>query len=150
MTLVRRRREPDFFTNVPSFFDDFLTKDLFDLPRLSRKEGYTMPSVNIIENGEYYRVEVAAPGLKKDDFKIELDNNVLTISSEFENKEEIEDENYTRKEFNYGSFQRSFTLPEDVVDTEKINAKYDNGVLNIMIPKREEVKPKPVRTIKIG
>lgn len=150
MTLVRRRKEPDFFRNVPSFFDDFWTKDMFDMPRVSKREGFTMPSVNIIENGEYYRVEVAAPGLKKDDFKIELDNNVLTISSEFENKEEVKDENYTRKEFNYGSFQRSFTLPEDVVDTEKINAKYNDGVLNIMIPKKEEVKPKPVRTIKIG
>ena len=150
MTLVRRRKEPDFFTNVPSFFDDFLTRDLFDLPRVAKREGITMPSVNIIENGEYYRVEVAAPGFKKDDFKVELDNNVLTISSEFENKDEVKEENFTRREFNYGSFQRSFTLPEDVVDTEKINAKYNDGVLNIMIPKREEVKPKPIKTIKIG
>ena len=150
MTLVRRRKEPDFFRNVPSFFDDFWTRDMFDMPRVAKKEGFTMPSVNIVENGDYYRVEVAAPGLKKDDFKIELDKNILTISSEFENKEEVKEENYTRKEFNYGSFQRSFTLPEDVVDTEKINAKYNEGVLNIMIPKKEEVKPKPVRTIKIG
>ena len=150
MTLVRRKKEPDFFSTVPSFFDDFWTRDLFDMPRVVKREGFTMPSVNIIENGDYYRVEVAAPGLKKDDFKIELDNNVLTISSEFESKQEKKEENFTRREFNYGSFQRSFTLPEDVVDTEKINAKYNEGVLNIMIPKREEVKPKPVRTIKIG
>jgi len=149
MTLVRRK-QPDYFPGVPSFFDDFLTRDLFDFPRVSRKEGITMPSVNIIENGEYYRVEVAAPGMQKNDFKVELDNNVLTISSEFENKNEKKEENYTRREFNYGSFQRSFTLPEDVVDTDKINAKYNDGVLNIMIPKREEVKPQPVRTIKIG
>ncbi len=111
-----------------------------------------MPAVNIMENDNEFQVEVAAPGMKKDDFKIELDNNVLVISSEREHKEEEKDEkgNYCRREFRYASFRRSFTLPEGKVNVDKINAKYTDGVLQIHLPKREEVKPKPLRSINIG
>ncbi len=98
-----------------------------------------------------FEVEVAAPGLKKDDFKVELDGNMLTISSEKKNEwEEKEDERYTRREFSYQSFQRSFQLPRDVVDENKIQAKYDNGVLHLVIPKKEHAKQRPPRMIKIN
>lgn len=148
MTLVKRNT--GFFPSVPSFFDDFFTRDLFDLPKSNLSA--SLPAVNIRENDENYEVEVAAPGLSKDDFHIELNNNVLTISSKKEEKNEEKDQdgNYTRREFSYSSFQRSFTLPQDVVDVDKINAKYKDGVLSLALPKKEEAKPKPVKTIKIS
>ncbi len=94
---------------------------------------------------------MAAPGMTKDDFKIELDGNMLTISSEKNNQsEEKEDEFFSRKEFSYQSFQRTFQLSKDVVDAENINARYQNGVLHLLIPKREEVKQKPRRMIAIS
>ena len=90
------------------------------------------------------------PGLKKDDFKIELENDVLTISSQKEVEEEKVDDNYKRREFRYSSFKRTFSLPENKVDGDKVKAKYVDGVLHITLPKREEAKPKPIRTIQIG
>ena len=109
-----------------------------------------MPSVNVKETDNEFKLEIAAPGLKKEDFKLNLENNVLTIASEKEENTEEKDNGYARKEFSYYSFSRSFTLPEKVVDAEKIEAKYENGVLEILIPKREEEKPKPVREISIN
>lgn len=96
-------------------------------------------------------VEVAAPGMKKSDFKIEVDNNLLIISSAKEDKNEEVDSkgNYTRREFSYQSFKRTFTLP-GTVEGEKIKAKYDDGVLRIIIPKKEEAKQRPVRQIEIA
>jgi HSP20 family protein len=111
--------------------------------------GISMPSVNIIEGKEDFRIEVAAPGFEKKDFKIDLNNNVLTISSEKEVKDEVTDSKYMRREFSYSSFQRSFALP-NTVDAEKINASYKDGVLNILIPKKEEAREKPARTIRIS
>ena len=151
MTLMKRTS--GLFPSIPSFFDDFLTRDVWnwgDTDMVSR--GESMPAVNIQENDNEFAVEVAAPGMKKEDFKIELDNNVLTISSEKEHKDEQKDEagNYCRREFKYASFSRSFTLPEGKVNVDKINAKYTDGVLNIHLPKKDEVKPKPLRTINIG
>ena len=113
--------------------------------------GSSMPAVNIKETADGFHVEMAAPGMEKKDFKIELDGNTLQISSEkqeeFENKE---DENYNRKEFSYRSFYRSFHLPKEVVDADKIKAKYDNGLLHLSIPKKEEAKQKPSRLINIS
>jgi HSP20 family protein len=108
-----------------------------------------MPAVNIVEGKEDFRIEVAAPGLEKNDFKIDLDNNVLTIISEKEMKSEEKDDQYMRREFSYSSFSRSFALP-DSVNEEKISAKHKDGVLTIHIPKKEEAKVKPVKEIKIG
>ena len=107
--------------------------------------------VNIKETADNFVVEVAAPGMTKKDFKIELDGNMLTISSEkSDQREENEDEKYTRKEFSYQSFYRTFNLPKEVVDAEKIEAKYENGLLHLMIPKKEEAKQKPPRLIQIS
>ena len=95
------------------------------------------PSINIAENKDHFTVSVAAPGLKKEDFKISVDSNILTVSSEKEHKTEEKNENYTRKEYNYASFCRSISLPEDI-DKEKINANYQDGILNIRIPRMQE------------
>ena len=112
--------------------------------------GTTIPAVNIKENAESFQVEMAAPGMTKDDFKIELEGNVLTITSEKNLENEVDEgEKYSRKEFSYQSFQRTFTLSKEVVDDEKIEAKYQNGVLHLTIPKKEEAKKKPPRMIQI-
>jgi HSP20 family protein len=99
----------------------------------------TVPAVNITENKENYKLAVAVPGLKKDDFKIDLNGNMLTISSEKEESKESKESRYTRKEYSYSSFTRSFTLPE-LVNQEKIEANYEDGVLNVTLPKKEEAK----------
>jgi HSP20 family protein len=118
---------------------------------LSNYSDTTLPAVNIRETKDSYEVEMAAPGMKKEDFKIELDRNILTISSEKseEHEEQGEEEKYSRKEFSYQSFQRSFNLPKEVVDEDKIEARYREGVLHLTIPKREEAKQKPPRKIEI-
>jgi HSP20 family protein len=103
------------------------------------------------ENDEAFEIEVAAPGMSKEDFKVNFENNVLTISSEKqEEKKEEEKGRYTRREFSYQSFQRSFTVPQELVEGEKISAKYCDGLLCINLPKKEEVKPKPAREIMIS
>ncbi|NLP58576.1 Hsp20/alpha crystallin family protein [Lutibacter sp. B1] len=135
---------------ISRFFDDDWDS-LFDFSnRNFSTTQTTLPSVNIKETSNEFVVEMAAPGMKKDDFQIELNNNVLTIKSETKNeKEEKDSENYTRREFSYQSFQRSFNLNNRVIDDSKIEAKYYNGILNILLPKKEEVKAKPTRQIEI-
>jgi HSP20 family protein len=109
-----------------------------------------VPAVNIRETAEAFEVEVAAPGMKKDDFKVELDGNRLIIQSERrDQREQKEGERYNRREFSYQSFQRVFQLPNNVVNAEQIEAKYENGLLHLVIPKREEAKQRPPRTIQI-
>lgn len=136
-------------TNIwPEFFNDFLSED-FGPGMLRSKTGVSVPSVNIVDGEDEYRIEVAAPGLDKNDFNVNVDNNVLEISSEKEVKNEDKDENYVRREFSYSSFSRSFTLPEGT-DADKIKATHKDGVLQVSIPKTEEVKKKAPKTIKIS
>jgi len=144
MTLMKRSN--DLF---PTFFDDFLGRDWFFNNELTQRT--TMPSVNIKEDENGYAVEMAAPGMNKKDFKVELDNDVLTISCEKEVENEAKDDNgrYTKQEFNYQSFSRSFTLP-NTVEADKIEAKYADGILRLNIPKKEEAKQKPSRLISIS
>jgi HSP20 family protein len=150
MTLMKRNGNG--FNSMPGLFDDFFTKDLFDWRSLNfSNTGSTLPAVNVKETADNFQVEMAAPGMSKEDFKVELNNNVLTISSERKNETENgEGENYTRKEFSYQSFQRSFTLAKEAVDADNIQARYENGVLKLLIPKREEIKQKPARLIDIS
>jgi len=152
MSLVKRNKNL-----LPSFSriwddDDFFNRSLTNWGLSNYSDaGSTLPAVNIRETEDSYEVEMAAPGMNKEDFKIELDNNLLTISSE--KTEEHEDngkEKYSRKEFSYQSFQRSFNLPKEVVDEEKIEAHYKNGVLHLTIPKKEQAKQKPPRKIQIA
>jgi HSP20 family protein len=132
----------------PSLVDEFINGDLF--PRFFDQETkYSVPAVNIIEGKDDYRIEVAAPGLNKEDFRIELENSVLTISSEKEIKNGEKDEKVMRQEFSYSSFRRSFTLPQ-TVNSEKIKAYHKDGILQVTIPKRDESKDKPAREIKIS
>ena len=147
MTLVKRQNGN--ISPFNSFFDDFFTRDLFDWNN-SSVTGTTVPKVNILETNEEFRVEMAAPGMKKDDFRIELDNNMLSISSEVQHETNLpDDQHYSRREFSYQSFRRTFHLP-DTVENEKIKARYENGLLSLTIPKREEAKRKPSRLIKIS
>jgi HSP20 family protein len=139
-----------FSNQFPTLFDRFFDNDLFDWSNKNFSlTNTTLPAVNIMEDDNSYQVEMAAPSLNKDDFKIELNNDVLTISSEKKTENETkEGQRYTRKEFSYQSFSRSFTLP-DSVDSDKIKAKYENGILKVTIPKREDAKPRPVKQISI-
>ena len=132
-------------------FNDFFMKDLWNWGISNNSEtNTTIPAVNIRETNENFDVEVAAPGMTKDDFKVELDGNLLTIRSEKQNQHEEKDgDRYTRREFSYQSFQRSFQLPK-VVDADKIEARYENGLLHLIIPKKEEAKQRPPRMIQIS
>ena len=136
---------------VPSLFDRFFDGDLFDWSnRNFSNTNTTIPSVNIKENSDAFTVEVAAPGFEKGDFKIELNLNTLSISSEKKVEAETkEGEVFTKREFSYQSFSRSFTLPQ-IADGDRIEASYQNGILTVLIPKREEAKPKPARMIDIN
>ncbi len=141
-----------FFPTLPRLFDDFFTRDLNDWSNNHfSSTNTTLPSVNIRESNDGFLVEMAAPGMKKGDFKIELDNEYLKISSEKQTEQETNDtQRYTRREFSYQSFVRSFHLPKSVVDTNKINARYENGILQVLIPKREEAKALPPRQIQVA
>lgn len=137
-TIVRKNQVSDFFDelfnrDMPLFFD--------------RITGFSIPAVNVSEGKEDFIIEVAAPGLAKDDFSIDLENNLLTISSEKETEDDV-DRRQMRKEFNYGAFKRSFTLPL-AADSTAISAKHENGILMITIPKKEEAKERPPRKIEI-
>ncbi len=144
MTLAR-------FNQLPSLFDQFFENDLFDWSNKNfSSTNTTLPSVNIKEGNDVFEVEMAAPGLEKKDFNIELNGDLLTIFSEKKIENETkEDEKYTKKEFSYQSFSRSFVLP-NITDNEKISAKYDKGILKVFIPKKEEAKPKPAKQIAIS
>jgi HSP20 family protein len=142
------RRNENYY---PSIFDRFFNDGLMDWETSNFSSTNTsLPAVNVKETNNEFVIELAAPGMSKKDFKINFQNNVLTISSEKKEEKDEKKENYTRKEFSYQSFQRSFTVPENSVIGDKIGAKYDDGVLNIILPKREEVKPQPMREIKIS
>ncbi|HEY0679577.1 MAG TPA: Hsp20/alpha crystallin family protein [Chitinophagaceae bacterium] len=146
------KRNNDLFPTLPSLFNDPFTRDFFNWGLSNTSStNTTIPAVNIRETNDNFIVEMAAPGMTKKDFKVELDGNMLTISSEKTNEsQDNENEKYSRREFSYQSFQRTFQLPKDVVDSERIEAKYNDGVLNLVIPKREEVKQKPPRMINIS
>jgi len=147
---------PKFFNNdyssFPSLLDKFFEGNMMDWNTWNfAGSNSTLPAVNVSENEDEYKLDVAAPGMTKNDFKLNYDNGRLTISSERkEEKEEKNGETITRREFSYQSFQRSFSVPENVINADKITAKYDNGILHVTLPKREEVKPKPAKEIKIS
>lgn len=141
MSIVKRNNL--FF---PSLMNDFMGPDWFGG---TDKWNTSVPAVNIKDNTESFELELAVPGMKKDDFTVEIDNDVLTISSEMKSENEETKDNYTRKEFSYSSFKRAFTLPE-TVEGAKIDAKYEDGILKLTLPKKQEALPKPKRLISIG
>ena len=108
-----------------------------------------VPEANIIENSKEYQIELAAPGLERKDFTVEVNNDVLSISAEKEEETKKEDKNYRSREFSYSSFCRSFTLPQNLI-TDKIDAKYENGILKLVLPKTEVTIQKPLKKIKVA
>lgn len=147
MSLIKRNEA----TWLPSVFDDMFKTDWLGGTTNVNSIGTSIPAVNIQETEDSFSVEVAAPGKMKEDFNIELDNDVLTISAEDKKENETTAKNgrYTRKEFSYNTFKRAFSLPESV-DSKKISASYNNGVLEILLPKREEAKVQAKRMIDIS
>lgn len=150
LTLKRRSLLPTITSNFfnggsllsPNFFDidsDFLDFDIAD----------RIPSVNIKENTKDFAIEMAVPGMEKEDFKISIENDMLNISSEKEEEKREENENYTRKEYAYNSFSRSFRLPENCL-SDKIDAKYEKGILHVSIPKKEVTIKKTPKEIKVS
>jgi HSP20 family protein len=142
------KRNENYF---PSFFDRFINNELMDWNSSNFSSTNTsLPAVNVKETNDDFLIEVAAPGMNKNDFNVSFNKNVLTISSEKKNEKNDKDENFTRREFSYQSFQRSFTVAQNAVNSDKISAKYNDGILVITLPKREEIKPQPAREIKIS
>lgn len=138
MALIRRTNGglfPSFRSTLSELLDTekFFEKDLF------QKEW--VPAVNVKENKEDYEIELAAPGFKKENFEISVDNGILSISAEKKEDKTEKDDNYTRREFSYNSFSRSFALPENA-NEDKIAAKYNEGVLRLSVAKRADVKAK--------
>lgn len=142
MNLVKRNTANRAF---PSVMDE-LFKDLMGGTQYVHK---AVPPVNIRETDQSFTVELMAAGMKKEDFNIELDNELLTISSEVKTENNEENGKFTRREFSFTSFKRSFTLPETVKEDE-IDATYEDGILKITLPKKEEALPKAKRLIEIS
>jgi HSP20 family protein len=135
---------------APTLFGDiFNDAKLFGRNWFEKEFGQNFPAVNINETTRDFNLEFAAPGFKKEDFKINLDENVLTISGEKEEEKNQENKRFTRKEYSFNSFSRSFTLPE-TVNGENIDAKYNNGILKLSIPKKEDTKILPKKEIKVA
>ncbi len=145
MSLIKNNNE----NWLPSIFEDLFIQNPLMVGRNYFEK--SLPAVNIKETPNDFQVEVAAPGLNKEDFVVELEHQVLTIFSEKsqESKEVSEDERYTRKEFSYNAFKRAFTLPEKV-EFDKIEAVYTNGILKVIVPKKEESKEKPKKMIAVS
>jgi HSP20 family protein len=134
----------------PRLWNDFFENEFFGMP-VSARQALNVPAVNIRKTESGYTIEVAAPGMKKEDFTISLDNHVLTIASEKKSEQVKEDKHdgYTRREFNFNSFRRSFALPEET-QVDKINAHYTDGVLHIEVPKQAPLKAQSSRMIEIA
>ena len=132
---------------LPSIPTEVSETDDFGL--VAGDEITTLPAVNVKENEDSFVIEVVAPGFKKDNFNVSIDKGVLTISATEEEKKEETKENYTKREFNYTSFTRSFRLPDNIIDESTIKGNYKDGILEVFLGKREEVKPKPARMIEV-
>ncbi|WP_439585640.1 Hsp20/alpha crystallin family protein [Dyadobacter bucti] len=153
MSLVKRNGS--LFPKL--LLNDFFDNNTLDIPAMFDFDGNfsrfglsaKIPSVNITENNENYSIQLAAPGLEKKDFKIEVENDMLTISSQKEQQTDEEKDNYRRREFSYQSFSRSFQLPENS-QTDKIEAQYQDGILKLTLPKKEITLPAPKKEIAIA
>ena len=147
MTQVKSNKNGNMFPSLLSnFFDNdkFLTNGWFE-----REFNQSLPAINITEEAKGFAIELAAPGYKKSDFKITAEEGVLTISAEKQEEKNEEKKRYTRKEFSYESFTRSLQLPENSLP-EKIDAKYEDGILKLVLPKKEIAAPKEKKEIKVA
>lgn len=146
------RRRPMLTNSWPMLLSNLFNRDAFNEGNLNffDQNNAVVPAVNIKEASDSFSIELLAPGMTKADFKIEVDKNQLTISAQKQSESEDSSDNYHRKEFSFQSLQRTFTLPEDLVDADKINAQYTEGILYLTLPKKEEALPKPAKLIEIA
>jgi HSP20 family protein len=135
--------------SLPSWFDDILGRSFGTEFMSNFNTGLTLPAVNVKDTANEYIVEMAVPGLEKSNFDINIDNNILSIVAESKTEDNTESENYTRREFGYSSFKRTFAIP-DSVNAEKITASYKEGILKVLLPKHDDAKKKPIKSIKIN
>lgn len=135
MSIVKWNRSNDFF---PSLLGEIFNEDMYE--KVANR--ISVPAVNLKETETAFEIHMAAPGLKKEDFNIRLENKLLTISSEKSSESNESKDNFTRKEYSYNSFSRAFNLPESA-DIERIDAKYENGELRLSLPKKENETDKP-------
>ncbi len=157
MQLIRKRRVQrnempewvEYGFSVPTLFDNFVTQKVRQ-PSFSNT-GVSTPAVNIMETNDDFRLEMVAPGMQREDFRVELQDNILTISYDHEDNRngERHDWKYRTHEYNYHSFSRSFSVPP-TINTEKIEAHYENGILKLTLPKKEEARTKPARQIQVS
>jgi HSP20 family protein len=147
----KKTKDSSFNTlpGLPSWFDDFLGNSFGSEFMSNFNTGITLPAVNVLDAANEFIVEMAVPGLNKSDFDINIDNHVLSIGVEKETEHNEEKENYTRREFGYSSFKRTFSIPESV-EVDKISASYNDGIMKVVLPKRDEAKKKPIKSIKIS
>lgn len=150
MTQLKKKQNGDL---IPSLTNDFFGNrffgtDLLDFERDFFDGGIKVPLANVAETKEEFKVDLSAPGLNREDFKVEIEDGALVVSAEKQEENKEEKENYKRREFSYNSFCRSFQLPENVSE-DKINAKYENGMLHITIPKKKISESKPKKAIKV-
>lgn len=146
---VSTRRESPSLPSFSSWVDNLFESGMGTGFLSNFNTGMTLPAVNIKENAEEFFLEIAVPGMKKSDFNIDVDNKILSISSETKEENEQKEENYTRREFGYSSFKRTFTLPE-TIESDNISAQYKEGILTVHLPKKEEAKEKPAKRISIS
>lgn len=145
----RKNKKYSSFPSMMNLFDDLFYGDLPTIFSSNFTEGISMPKVNIKELDDSFVIEMAVPGMKKSDFEVNLDNNILSISAKKETEENENENGFVRREFSYSSFNRNFTLPE-TVDDSKIDARYNDGILSVDIPKKDEAKRKPNRIIDVS
>ena len=145
MTLIRTSNRV-----YPNVFNQLFNRELLDFSNFGfSADNTTLPAVNILEDEHRILIEVAAPGMKKEDFRLNLDQNLLTVSSEVTDENKESGDHYSRREFSYSSFRRQFNIPVETINGEGIQATYQDGILRLTLPKREELKPKPARSIEI-
>jgi HSP20 family protein len=147
------RKMPMLSNPWPMLLNNLFNRDSFNEGNLNffDQNNTVVPAVNIKESAEAFTIEMLAPGMAKNDFKIEVDKNTLLVSAEKTSKNESDnDGNYHRREFSFQSLRRSFTIPGNIVDTDRISAQYSDGILRLEIPKKEEALPKPPKMIEIS
>lgn len=146
MTMVSLKRRPNGMPSVFNIFDDLFTSNWPS--KFMEETGTFIPSVNVKEDDKNFRLEFAVPGFEKKDFDINIEKDFITVSAKKEMNNEVKEENYTRREFSFESFERTFAIPE-TVNAEKIEAVYENGILNVVLPKKEVQVQKPVTKVEI-
>ena len=146
MSLIKWNRPLMPTANFSKFIENFFGDE--DFMGSFLKGRMELPAVNISEDGKFFKMELAVPGMKKEDFKVEVENGVMTVWAEKKEEMKEEDKNFTRQEFSYQSFERCFRLPDNV-NPDKIEAHYENGILEMMLPKLKEEKISKAKKIKI-